>query len=77
MEIFIVISRCKGIKDFTSVGVSQECYKTMEQAIEFCKSKLNKEELEIHEKQLKRGLINWYEFDSKDYYYEIKVLSLK
>lgn len=50
MEIFIVISRCKRIKDFTSVGVSQECYKTMEQAIEFCKSKLNKEELEIHEK---------------------------
>ena len=28
-------------------------------------------------KQLRRGLINWYEFDSKDYYYEIKVLSLK
>lgn len=77
MEIYLVITRVKKNKDWTSIGINQECYKTMEQAIEFCKSRLSKEELERHEKAYKRGLVSWYEFDSKNYEYRIKVLNLK
>ena len=60
-----------------STAISQECYDTQEKAIEFCKSRLNKEELELTEKAQKRGLARWFEFFGKDYSYEIKVLSLK
>lgn len=77
MEIYIVVSRNNRIKDFTSVGVSQECYKTKEQAIKFCKSRLNKEELEEDTKMKNRNLKNWYEFDSRTCHYEIKILNLK
>ena len=77
MEIYLVITRCKRIKEWTAIGINQECYKTKEQAIEFCKSRLSKEELEMHEKAYRRGLVSWYEFDSKDYEYRIKVLNLK
>lgn len=75
-EVYIVISRFKGNNDFTSVGVSQECYTDMEKAIDFCKSRLNTKELEQREKAVKRNLVNWYEYDTKDYHYEIKVLSI-
>lgn len=73
-EIYIVevIYRSNG-----NTTVSQECYDTQEKAIEFCKSRLNKEELELTEKAQKRGLANWYEFFGKNYDYKIKVLSLK
>lgn len=77
MEVYIVISRFKKRTDFTTIGVSSECYSTMEKAIEFCRSRLDNEELEEHDAQLKRKLINWYEFDSKDYKYEIKILNVK
>ena len=76
-EIFIIICRNKNREDWTTVGVSQECYKDIEKAIEFCRGRLNKEELEKHDKLIKKNMIQWYEFDSKDYVYEIKVLSLK
>lgn len=76
-EIYIVICNNKNVVDFTEVNVSQECYKTKEQAIAFCKSRMNEEEIEKYEKALARGLISWYEFDTKDYIYTIKVLSLK
>ena len=56
-EIYIVevIYRSNG-----STTVSQECYDTQEKAIEFCKSRLNEEELEMHEKAYRRGLVSWY-----------------
>lgn len=76
MKIYIVMSRFKQLTDFTSVRVSQECYETEEQAIEFCKSRLNKEELEKHERLLKKRMINKYEFDSKDYEYKIEILKV-
>lgn len=60
-----------------STAISQECYDDKEKAIEFCKSRLNKEELELTEKAQKRGFASWFEFFGKDYSYEIKVLSLK
>lgn len=76
-EIYIVICKNKNIADFTGVNVSQECYKTKEQAIAFCISRMNEEEIEKYEKALARGLISWYEFDTKNYIYTIKVLNLK
>ena len=76
-EIYIVICNNKNVVDFTGVSVSQECYKTKEQAIAFCKSRMNKEEIEKYEKALARGLTSWYEFDTKNYIYTVKVLSLK
>ena len=76
MEIYVVISRCKRIQDFTSLGISQECYKTKKQAIEFCESKLTKQEIEENKKAKNRNLKSWYEFDSQDYSYEIKVLKV-
>ena len=77
MEVYLVITRCKRIKEWTAIGINQGCYKTKEQAIEFCKSRLNEEEVERYEKAYRRGLVSWYEFDSKDYEYRIKVLNLK
>lgn len=77
MEIYIVISRFKKNDYFDSVGVSQECYIDMEKAIEFCESRLNAEELQKNRELKKRNLINWFEFDSKNYSYEIKVLNVK
>lgn len=59
------------------IKVNQECYDDKEKAIEFCKSRLNKEELELTEKAQKRGFASWFEFFGKDYDYKIKVLSLK
>ena len=76
-EVYIVICNNKNVVDFTGASISQECYKTKKQAIAFCKSRMNKEEIEKHEKALARGLISWYEFDTKNYIYTIKVLSLK
>ena len=76
-EIYIVICNNKNVVDFTGVSVSQECYKTKKQAIAFCMSRMNEEEIEKHEKALARGLISWYEFDTKNYIYTIKVLNLK
>lgn len=51
-------------------------FRDMDKAIEYCESKLNSEELEEHNKQLRRNLISWYEFSSKNYLYEIKVVNL-
>ena len=76
-EVYIVICNNKNVVDFTGGSVSQECYKTKEEAIKFYKSRMNKEEIEKHEKALARGLISWYEFDTKNYIYAVKVLSLK
>ena len=76
-EIFIVITKNKNLQDFTSVNVSQECYSNKEEAINFCKSRMNAEELEKYQKALDRGLISWFEFDTKNYVYYIKVLSLR
>lgn len=75
--IYVVISRCKNRDDYTSISVSQECYTSIQEAIDFCKSKLTKEELEKHKKQIDRGLIHWYEFDNENYDYQIKVLNIK
>lgn len=30
MEVYLVVTRCKRIKEWTAIGISQECYKTME-----------------------------------------------
>ena len=54
-EIFVVICRNKNREDWTTVGVSQECYKDIEKAIEFCRGRLNKEELEKHDKLIKKN----------------------
>ena len=76
-EVYIVICNNKNVVDFTGASISQECYKTKKQAIAFCKSRMNKEEIEKYEKTLARGLTSWYEFDTKNYIYTVKVLSLK
>lgn len=78
-EIYAVLVIPKGITGYKTyeTRISQECYEDKEKAIDFCKSRLNKEELENHEKQLKRNLISWYEFEGAKCRYEIKVLSLK
>lgn len=75
--IYIIIIRNKHNMDFTSIAISSECYTKMKDAINFCKSKLTKQELALHQKQIDRGLIHWFEFDSKDYEYRIKVLDVK
>lgn len=77
MEIYIVISNNTKIKDFTSIGVSQECYKTKEQAIEFCESRLTEQEILKNRNAKRRNLQSWYEFFGKDTIYEIKILNLK
>lgn len=76
-EVYIVICRNKNFEDWTCIDVSQECYSNKEQAINFCKSRMNKEEVERYEKTLARGLISWYEFDTRKYEYRIKVLELE
>ena len=73
-EIYVVIVYSK---NNTWTNVSQECYDTKEKAIEFVESRLTSEDIERHNKQLKRGLIYWYEYSSKNYIYEIKILSLR
>lgn len=77
MEIYIVICKSNMDLKFTGVKVSQECYKTKEDAIEFVESRLTPEEIERNKIVKKRLLKNWYEFDSKSHSYEIKVLNLK
>lgn len=76
MKVYAVISRFKKMEDFTTVGVSSECYDTLDKAIEYCRSKLNEEELERHEKQVKRNLINEWEYDTENYEYTIKELKV-
>ena len=76
MEIYIVMCMNTKIKDFTSLNVSSTCYKEMEDAIEFCESRLTEEEKLKNRNAKKRNLQNWYEFFSKDYIYEIKILNL-
>ena len=76
MEIYVVISRYKGRTDFTSVKVSQECYKELEDAVNFCESRLTEEEILENKKAKNRNLKHWFEYDSKDYYYEIRILNL-
>lgn len=73
-EIYIVIVYSKN-NNWTNV--SQECYDTKEKAIEFVESRLTNEDIERHNKQLKRGLISWYEYSNKNDIYEIKILSLR
>ncbi|MBQ5618442.1 MAG: hypothetical protein IIU93_04770 [Alistipes sp.] len=73
-DIYVVIVTSRIING--NYNISQECYDTQEKAIKFIESKLTKEELDLHNKQLKRNLISWYEYTSKNNYYEIKVLSL-
>lgn len=73
-DIYIILVQSRN--NYFSHNVSQICYDTKEKAIEFVKSRLTSEELELHNKQVKRGLIEWYEFTSQNYWYEIKVLSL-
>ena len=76
MKVYVVTSRFKKLNDFTSIGVSQECYTDIDKAIEFCESRLTESERDTRNKQLKRKLIEWYEFDSKDYEYRIKELKV-
>lgn len=73
-KIWIVISYSKRDLYNTGVAVSQQYFKTNGSAMKFCESRLTKEEVENHYKQLKRNLISWYEYSSKDYHYEIKEL---
>lgn len=77
MEIYIVMCRNVNIKDFTSFNVSSTSYKTKEQAVKFCESRLTEEEKLKNKNAKKRNLQNWYEFFSKDYIYEIKILNLE
>lgn len=37
MEIYLVITRVKKNKDWTSIGINQECYKTMDKLLNFVK----------------------------------------
>ena len=77
MKIYIVISRFKKIEDWTNTNISQEAYKTLEEAIDFCKSKMNNEEIERHDFLLKHNYINNFYFDTKNYIYTIKELNVK
>lgn len=77
MEVYVVISRFNKRDDWTSIGISSEVYTTKKDAIEFCKSRLTEEELEHDRKMKARNMRCWYEFYSKNYTYEIKVLTLK
>jgi hypothetical protein len=51
-------------------------FRDMDKAIAYCESKMTEEEKAMREKALRRKLINWYEFFTKDYIYEIKVIDL-
>lgn len=73
-DIYIVICYSKKDLSFCGVAINGEYFTSKENAIFFCESRLTSEELEHHKKQLNRGLISWYEFDSSKYRYEIKVL---
>lgn len=72
-KIYIVKVFFKSLKEW---GVDNISFKDMDKAIEYCNSKLTEEEQLKRENQLKRNLISWYEFYSKNYIYEIKEIDL-
>ncbi len=75
-EIYVIESVFNKGQDWTSVGISTECYTDLEKAVDFCKSRMNKEELERYENAVNRGLQNRFEFFTKDYTYYIKFLRI-
>ncbi len=75
-EIYVIESIYTKSNDFTSVGISTECYTDLEKAIEFCKSRMTKEEIEKYENAVKRNLQNRFEFYTKNYIYYIKFLRI-
>lgn len=77
MENEIYVVYVESLKNWAGIEISQECYKEKEQAIDFIKTRLTKEELEKNLKAQKRGLQSWYEFFGKNYIYNVKVLSLR
>lgn len=72
-QIFVIYNTFKKTETITIDNVA---FKEKEKAIEYIESKLNAEELEHNRKMQNRNLRNWYEFFSKDYIYEIKVIDL-
>ena len=77
MKIYVVKVRFKKIEDWTSINISQEAYKTLEEAIEFCKSRMNKEERKKHEYLVKHNYMTNFYFYTKNYIYTIKELNIK
>ncbi len=75
-EIYVIESVFNKVQNWTSVGISSECYTDLEKAVDFCKNRMNKEELEKYEKGVNRGLQNRFEIFTKDYTYYIKFLKV-
>ena len=57
-------------------SIDNIAFTNKDSAVEYCKSKMNIEELEQRTKMLDKNLINWYEFLTKNYIYYIKVVDL-
>lgn len=64
-------------RKFNTTSVSQEYYTSSKEAIKFIENRISNEDIEKHYKLLRRGLISWYEYSTKDYFYNIEVLSKK
>lgn len=71
-KCYVITSRFTKLDYWTAVAVDSRVFYSRDEAIMYCQDKLNKEELERNLKMQKRNLINWYEFQSKNYVYEIK-----
>ena len=57
-------------------STSGEGYDTKEKAISFIKSKLNEDDIKFNTSLQKRGLLEWYEYHTSNYIYEIKPITI-
>lgn len=58
-------------------NVDNVAFTEKSKAIEYIQSKMNEDEIKNTDNAQKRGLLSWYEFSTKRYMYEIKVVTLK